>query len=347
MTQKALFAKGKHGLGPSAAAAMLSQTGVIIPTHNAGPYWPDLSKALAEQGIEPDQVLIVDSHSCDDTRTLAVRAGFRIVHVADGEFRHGATRQMAADLMPWAKILVYLTQDAIPQGKHAIRELIAAFDDPSVGAAFGRQLPRAAAGPIERHARLFSYPDIPAVRTFECRKTLGFKAVFFSNSFAAYRRTALEEVGGFPKGAIVSEEMTVAAHMLVANWKTVYQPSAMAIHSHALTLRQESSRYFDIGVHHGRDPWLLHEFGGAGGEGRAFVMSQMRYLLENGVSLIPYALLRNVSKFCSYQLGRREKYLPHGFKKLMSGQPSFWSRDVSRGGENVNSSQKPPMYLNG
>ncbi len=313
-------------------ASLLRKTAIVIPTYNASRHWSQLQAALGRQGLRDEQVLIVDSSSSDDTRKLARRAGYRLKQIPKESFRHGATRQMAAESLSWAEVLVYLTQDAIPSDIDSVKNLIRSFDDAEVGAAYGRQLPRPQASPIECHARLFNYPDVSDLRTFSSRNRLGIKAAFMSNSFAAFRRTALLEVGGFPRNTIVSEEVTVAARMLIANWKVAYQADATVIHSHPLSVRQEFSRYFDIGVHHGRAQWLLRAFGGAGGEGRSFVISQMRYLRKNKPSDIPVAAFRNLSKWCSYQLGLHERYLPIGVKEALSGYPHFWEeeREIAR-----------------
>ena len=156
---------------------------------------------------------------------------------------------------------------------------------------------------------------------------MGFRAATFSNSFAAYRRTALDQVGGFPNDTIVSEEVTVAARMLLEGWKVAYRADATVIHSHDLSIVREFSRYFDIGVHHGRSQWLLNEFGSAGGEGKKFVLSQMRYLAKTSPSSIPLAILRDVSKWCSYKLGAHERMLPNNVKRVLSGHPNFWQDD--------------------
>ena len=310
--------------------SLLDRTGVVIPTWNAGRHWSGIDKALRKQGIEPGQVLIVDSSSSDGTGALVRKAGYQLKVIPKESFRHGATRQLAAELLPESEILVYLTQDAVLCGEKSLENLLEAFSDPEVGGCYGRQLPRAEAGPIERHARLFNYSATPALRTYEDRTELGIRAAFFSNSFAAYRRTAFEEVGGFPRDTIIAEDSTVAARMLMAGWKIAYQPEATVIHSHALTIRQEFSRYFDTGVHHGRERWILDEFGYAGGEGRSFVMSEARYLLENQPSLLPWATVRNINKWCAYQLGRHEHYLPQSLKEVFSSQHGFWVEDRKR-----------------
>ena len=153
--------------------------------------------ALDSQGLDPEQILIIDSSSTDQTRALARDAGYRVIRIDQRDFSHGGTRQLAGDRLPWAETLLYITQDALPANENSFRNLCAAFADPTVGAAYGRQLPRTSAGPIERHARLFNYPGHSSIRTYESRLRIGIKAAFLSNSFAAYRRSALAQVGGF------------------------------------------------------------------------------------------------------------------------------------------------------
>ncbi len=300
---------------------------VVIPTYNGSRYWRGLQAALEREGVARERVLVIDSSSTDDTCALVRRAGYPLKKIPKEQFRHGATRQMAVDSLPWAEILIFLTQDALPCGQVPIHMLLRPFEDPQVGAVYGRQLPREVAGPIERHARLFNYPAASDIRSLDSRTRLGIKAAFFSNSFAAYRRCAFDEVGGFPKDTIVSEEVTVAARMLMAGWKLGYQAEATVIHSHAFTVWQEFSRYFDIGVHHGREQWLMEAFGHAGSEGLAFVQSELRYLLQTNPALIPLAVLRTATKWMAYQLGRKEEHLSLGVKGMLSGQPGFWQED--------------------
>ena len=309
----------------------LARVSVIVPTYNASDHWEEFKDALSWQGLAPSQVLIVDSSSTDGTRNLARQEGYHVSCIATEAFNHGATRRAACDYFPWAERLVLMTQDAILASPTAIEDLSSMLDDPEVGAAYGRQLPRDDADPIERHGRLFNYGPVSHVNSFESRKKLGFKAAFFSNSFAVYRRSALEEVGGFPVDVIVSEEVTVVARMLMAGWKVGYCAEAEVYHSHPLSLAQEFSRYFDIGVHHGREKWLLEAFGKVGNEGRRYVVSELKYLAENSPLWIPYASARFLSKFVAYHLGTRQHLLPAALTRRVSGQPNFWNHDATSG----------------
>jgi rhamnosyltransferase len=295
---------------------------IIIPTLNAASDWPKFSSALLTC-VNPHEVLVVDSSSSDGTAELARAAGFMVHSIPRAEFNHGSTRQLAAELLP-QEILVYLTQDAILQGSAAVDNLLHAFDDPLVAAAYGRQLPRLGATPIEAHARYFNYPPVSRVSDLTDREGLGFKAIFISNSFAAYRRSALLDVGGFPDNVIFGEDTITAARLLLAGWKIAYVAGAEVCHSHKYTWTQDFKRYFDIGVLHSRESWLLREFGNTGGEGSRFVRSELSYLWPRYWWLLPSALIRTGLKLAGYRLGKIEKKLSVGWKRKLSMHRHFW-----------------------
>ena len=299
---------------------------VIVPTFQAARYWPELSKGIRAQSLKPNRVIVIDSSSNDGTAELARQDGFEVVEIASRDFNHGGTRQMGADYAADANILIYLTQDAVPDGAESFASLVRAFADPEVGAAYGRQLPRQNASPIEAHARLFSYSESSMLRSWESRKTMGFKSIFFSNAFGAYRREALMSMGGFSPNVIFGEDTLVVARMHRAGWKTAYVADAAVRHSHAYTIAEEFRRYFDIGVLHSREAWLTEQFGSASGEGKRFVLSELKYLLKRGPQHIPSAMARTVAKYAGYKIGRRESRIAPRWKGRLGLNRQFWSR---------------------
>jgi rhamnosyltransferase len=296
---------------------------VVVPTLNAAADWTRFAPPLLAS-VPADCVLIVDSSSTDETVKLARAAGFRVHSISRAEFNHGGTRQFAAELLPDAEILVFLTQDAVLAGHDAIARLLEPFSDRNVAAAFGRQLPRPGAGPIEAHARVFNYPSQSSVRSLESREQMGFKAIFISNSFSAYRREALMAVGGFPRDVIFGEDTITAAKLLLSGLKIAYVAEAQVYHSHHYSWSQDFKRYFDIGVLHAREDWLLKEFGGAGGEGGRFVRSELNHLWRNSPQDIPSALIRTTLKLVGYRLGRNESRISRRWKHRLSMHRGFW-----------------------
>jgi rhamnosyltransferase len=302
----------------------LSEVGVVIPTANAAKHWDALIGGLRKQGLPPAQVLIIDSDSTDGTRALAEQEQFQVHRIERKNFNHGGTRQLGVTLLPWARVVVFLTQDAVLVEPDAIARLIAVFADCAVGAAYGRQLPRPSAGPIEAHARLFNYPPQSELRTFESRHRLGIKAAFLSNSFSAFRVQALCSVGGFPTNVIMAEDALVAGKLLIAGWKVAYVAEATVNHSHPFGLAEEFRRYFDTGVYHSREAWLTEQFGRPAGEGKRFVISELKYLAAWNPHLIPEALIRTGLKALGYQLGLREQLLGFRLSKRLSLHRHYW-----------------------
>lgn len=315
------FREGSETIDPKSIS-------IVIPTLNAGPHLPDMLPALGRQGFSPDRILVIDSQSSDQTREAFRDFGAHVVEIDRQTFNHGGTRQLAVEMRPEAEFVVMMTQDAIPQGQDAIRRLLGAFADPAVGMAYGRQLPRKAARGIERHARLLNYPGQSDTRGLDDRARLGIKTVFCSDSFAAYRVNALRAVGGFPEDAFFAEDQIVAGRMLMAGWRIAYRGDAEVVHSHDYSPAEEFRRYFDVGVFHGRNRWLIEAFGGAEGEGLRFIRSELIFLAKNDPSQLPSAILRTLAKYAGYKIGSREARLSNRWKQRLSMQPFYWRRQA-------------------
>lgn len=324
--EKNMTFRNKSYKAPAAVGKKGPQVALIIPTRNAARQWEELCDGIRGQNLQPDQVIVVDSSSEDGTPWLARAAGFSVIEIDSEDFNHGGTRQLAAEQVPQVSILLYLTQDAIPICSDAFRRLVEVFDDPEIGAAYGRQSPRPHATSIEAHARLFNYPAQSVLRSWESRRGLGFKSIFFSNAFGAYRREALLSAGGFASDVIFGEDTLVVARLHRIGWKTAYVADAVVEHSHAYAIAEEFRRYFDIGVLHARERWLVDQFGGASGEGRRFVLSELGYLIKKDPLRIPSALIRTLVKYAGYKIGRSESQIAPRVKSHLGMNREYWSR---------------------
>ncbi len=302
----------------------MNKIALIIPTLNGGPRWQEALQAIDSQTLQPDRKLVIDSGSDDATADLARQQGFEVITITRQQFNHGATRQQGADHVADCDILVYLTQDAVLDTPDALQQLVSQFANPHIGAAYGRQLPHTDAGPFGSHARQFNYPAQSRVKSIADAGELGIKTPFLSNSFAAYRRAALQQAGGFPTNVILAEDMIAAARMLQQGWHIAYVAEAAARHSHDYTLLEEFRRYFDTGVLHTREPWLLQAFGTAEKSGGGFVRSELAYLRQHAFWLIPQAMARNALKYAGYRLGKAEARLPRALKPHLSMHKRYW-----------------------
>jgi len=297
---------------------------VCVPTLNAGPQWQHWLEATLA-GLAPTmRLVVVDSSSDDDTATLARNAGAEVISIDRQTFNHGGTRNRLLHELGNCDVVIFMTQDAFISDPAALTTLGQSFEDPDVGAAFGRQLPHIDATPIAAHARLFNYPADSRVVSQADIPALGIKTAFLSNSFAAYRSQALIDAGGFPHHVILSEDMMAGARLLKQGWKLAYNAEACVYHSHNYSMHEEFKRYFDIGAFHSQEAWLIEWLGSAEGEGMRFIRSEARYLLSHAPLALPSALLRTFAKYAGYRLGRYEKKLPIHIKKRLSMHAQFW-----------------------
>ncbi|MEO9331009.1 MULTISPECIES: glycosyltransferase family 2 protein [Ectopseudomonas] len=298
---------------------------LIIPTRNAGAHLERLLPALARQTLQPDEFLVVDSSSRDDSVARLRDAGARVEVIEPGQFNHGGTRRWASQQVA-ADVLIYLTQDAIPATPDTFARIVGALHgEPDIGVAYGRQLPHADAGLLGAQARRFNYPPVSRTKRLADAGELGIKTCFSSDSFSAYRRDALEAVGGFPEDVIGSEDAYVAARMLLAGYAVRYAADAEVHHSHDYRLLEEFRRYFDIGVFYGRERWIGEAFGAASGEGLRYVKAELQAVLAAGALWrVPEVLLRSAAKLLGYRIGQGERYLDVGLKRRLSMFPGYW-----------------------
>jgi len=306
---------------------------VCIPTLNPGLLAMHMVEALKLQTLQPDEILILDSTSTDGSIHVFKEIHAKILTINREDFDHGGTRNLAFQ-ESLVDIHLFLTQDAIPKDIHAIENLVRALSDNSkCGVVYGRQVPSDRASVFAQHARLFNYPagDGVVLKRKEDIPRLGIKAAFCSNSFAAYRHSAIEEIGYFPVNTLFAEDSIAAAKLLQRGWSIGYVPQAVVTHSHDYSLMQDFCRYFDVGAFHSMNRWYIDLLGKAEGEGKRFVRSEYAYLKQEGVTFsLVRLIVRNGVRWFGYKLGRLHYHLPLVLCRRFSTNKTFWKRAVTR-----------------
>ncbi len=297
---------------------------IIIPTYNAQNYLVALFESFKNQSIKNYELVIIDSSSKDKTVEIAKKYTENIIVIPQSEFDHGGTRTKAAQIAK-GEIIVFLTQDALPADVFAIENILKVFEDEDIAAAYGRQLSYKDTNLFGKHLREFNYPDILHVRSKEDINKYGLKTAFLSDSFAAYRKNALKSIGWFKSDLILGEDTYAGAKMILADYKLAYVTDAQVYHSHSYTIWQEFKRYFDIGVFHKCESWILDSFGKAEGEGMKYIKSELNYLFSHGAwYLLPQWFMRNGMKFLGYKLGQKYEKLPKWLIKRLSMHHRWW-----------------------
>ena len=293
---------------------------VLILTKNAGQQFRGCLEAVRSQTqIEKAEVIVIDSGSTDGTLEVAKSFGVRVEQILPEDFHHARSRNFAATLAS-GQILVFLTQDAIPCSNHWLEAITGNFDDPDVGAVYGRQLPKPGSSMERQDALGALYGERRIVKDPAHRNGLGYRFYHFSDVNAAIRRKVWQATG-FPEDLKVFEDLGIAKRILDAGWKIVYEPEACVFHSHHHTTIGLFKRYFDIGYTLKR----LQIWDAPGT--RSSLLQDARKLLANKLRRtrgneesrgIGLGVIQDIAKSAGLFLGLNQGYLPSSLKRHLS-----------------------------
>src|ERR1700722_15486134 len=192
------------------------------------------------------EVILVDSGSTDGTPEIVSGYPVRLYRIAPEEFHHAGTRNYLASLAR-GKHLVYLNADAFPASPNWLNSLLSNFSDPTVGAVYGRHLPKPNCN-LERQVVLATmYGDKRIVKEQSQKQELGFRYYHLSTVNPAIRKSVWESTG-FPEELKIYEDVGIAKRILDEGWKIVYEPAATVYHSDNHKPSGLFKRYFDLGV---------------------------------------------------------------------------------------------------
>lgn len=306
-----------NAIGSSAGVAKVS---ILLLTKNGMPDITQCLKAVYDQcTTNPLEVIVVDSGSTDETLSVAKAFPVRLEHVPATSFHHARTRNFAASLAS-GEILVFLSQDAIPTSDRWLEAMVANFSDSSVGAVYGRQVPRPGSSPEREDALDVVYGKQKFVKDPAHRNGLGYRFYHFSDANSAMRRSVWEATC-FPEDLKVFEDLGIAKRILDSGWKIVYEPEACVFHSHAHTTSELFKRYFDIGY-----TLKILNIWGAPGTRKSMLRdvwkllkSKARRLGEKGAGRSAGEGIRqDIAKSAGLFLGLHQNFLPLVVKRRLS-----------------------------
>lgn len=297
---------------------------VIIPTLHPGKEFGELLKALESQTWPIHKIVIMNTRTgaFPDEMTEAYK-NVEVYHLEQSEFDHGGTRNLGVEHTE-AEYLLFMTQDAMPADEYLVERLAKCFEDPSVKAAYARQLPREDCRELERYTRSFNYPDRSSIKTKADLNTLGIKAFFCSNVCAMYERGTFLARGGFVNHTIFNEDMIYAGGLIKSGYGIAYAAKARVIHSHNYSGLKQLKRNFDLAVSQTDHPEI---FAGIASEqeGIRLVKNTAAHCLKIGKPWLIFSLVFfSGCKYIGYKLGRNYKKLPRCLILRCTMNKRYW-----------------------
>ncbi len=298
---------------------------VIIPVYKPGDTFQKLLKRLETQTYPISRIIVINT---DESKYPADKIRepeqMELYHITKDEFDHGTTRNGAAK-MSTADLMLFMTQDAVPANRYMVQNLVKAFEDETVGAAYARQLPNREHSLIEKYTRNFNYPPQSCVKRKEDLGRLGIKTFFCSDACAMYRRSTYLKLGGFAPQAIFNEDMLFASELVYNGYGIAYQAGARVIHSHEYTGIEQLRRNFDNGVSQAVN---FRVFGNLPtyGEGMKLVKETMVYLLKKGKIGECFRLIYlSACKAIGFSLGKKYFILPRFVIEKLTMNKEYWN----------------------
>lgn len=307
---------------------------VLIPVYKPDRRFARLLAMLGKQTVKPDRIIVMNTEQSYWREEYQKVPGLEVHHLSREEFNHGATRNQAASCSD-ADVMIFMTDDAVPRDSHLVERLLEALagtgpKGETIAVAYARQLPDKDCRTIERYTRMFNYPAEGTVKTGKDLARLGIKTYFASNVCCAYRKDIFVRQGGFTGHTIFNEDMIYAAGAIRAGYGVAYEPRAMVVHSHNLSLVQQFRRNFDLAVSQADHPEV---FAGvpSEGEGIRLVKRTAGYLAASGrFWLLPALAAGSAAKYLGYKAGRNYRKLPRRLVLACSMSPFYWKRTWAR-----------------
>ena len=226
-TLNRLFGRQRHPYVDLESAAWPAIT-VLIAAHNEEAVVADIMKALLEADYPTEQLTIIPVNDRSTDRTREIIDAFAEqnpciapFHRIGGKPGKAAALKDAMTLVNTEVVLIF-DADYIP-GKALIRQLVAPFFDPEIGAVMGRVVPlnvgkkcltrlldleRSGGYQVDQQARM-NLHLVPQ----------------YGGTVAGVRKSALEEIGGWNENAL-AEDTDLTYRLLLAGWKTAYENRA-------------------------------------------------------------------------------------------------------------------------
>ncbi len=304
---------------------------VIIPVKDGGEDLRRCLDAIARQRVDEEvEVIVIDTDSQDGSRELARSRGARVIEIGAADFRHGATRNVAA-AEAGGELLVFTTQDAYADDEHWLERLCASLRvDESLAGAYGRQIAHEGASPPERFFLDFLYGPRLRIQRAADPAELSLRTTLFSNANSAIRRAVWEQFP-FADDMFFAEDQDWVRRVLLAGYGIRYEPLAVVRHSHSYTLAGAFKRFFDTGASAERG-----FLAGGSASSETLRREAARYAREELAWLvrtrqrrwIPYAAAYELAKFLGLQAGARHSELPVWLKRRWSSSPGYWEQEA-------------------
>ncbi len=203
---------------------------LIIRTRNEESWVGHCLDMVFAQDYPDFEVILVDNNSTDHTLQVVRRYPVKEVLTIDA-YRPGLSLNLGIRASTGA-FIACLSSHCIPQRTDWLSTLVAGFADPGIAGVYGRQLPLAFSGAVDKRDLLTVFGLDRRVQT---------RDYFFHNANSMIRREVWER---FPFDETLTniEDRHWGKAVTEAGWRLLYEPEAAVYHHHGINQANDGDR---------------------------------------------------------------------------------------------------------
>jgi rhamnosyltransferase len=218
---------------------------IVIRALNEADHLPALFSGLLRQTRQPDQAVVVDSGSVDDTVAIARAHGADVVHIRPEDFSFGRALNLGC-AATFGEIIVVVSAHVYPLDEKWLELLVAPFERADIGLVYGGQTGDSRSHFSELELLRKWFPDVSDDDQ---------QSPFCNNANCAVRAKAWRALP-YDETLTGLEDLDWAKRALAAGWKVAYQAGARVAHIHNEPFAKTRTRYRREAIAHRR---LFHD----------------------------------------------------------------------------------------
>ena len=212
--------------------AVFPTSTIVIRALNEAEHLPALFSGLLRQTIQPDQVILVDSGSTDDSIAIAEAHGARIVHIQPEDFSFGRALNLGCSAAS-GDILLFLSAHVYPLDEFWLENMLRPFGSEEIVSVYGRQT-----GDHRSH-----FSEIQLMRQWFPERSIDVQShPFCNNANCAVRRTWWERLP-YNEELTGLEDLDWASRAMAEGGKLSYRADAIIAHVHEERWGRTRNRY--------------------------------------------------------------------------------------------------------
>lgn len=205
---------------------------VVIRAFNEGHHLGRLLAGLEQQTVQPDEIIVVDSGSTDDTVQIATTAGCRVVNIPKDQFSFGRSLNFGCQAAS-GDLLLIVSAHVYPVHSSYIQHMIRPFSESKVDIVYGRQ--------VGDHRTKFSESRI-MLKWFP-EESIWDQGHPFSNNANACVRTSTWAAHRYDEDLTGLEDLDFANRVISQGGRVAYVAEAPVVHVHEETWATIQNRY--------------------------------------------------------------------------------------------------------